>query len=103
MISRNVNDFKKAMADIHEYLGLDKYSNNNKENYMNLVDFLSQEFPNFQSVSKTDLDKEWNLISFNMKLKDKTATGTLKYIPNENSDALGTYEFTSHQNGKIKQ
>lgn len=41
MISRNVNDFKKVMADIHEYLGLDKYSNNNKENYMNLVDFLS--------------------------------------------------------------
>lgn len=38
-----------------------------------------------------------------MKMKDKKATGTLKYIPNRDSDALGSYEFTSHQNGKIKQ
>ena len=40
MISRNVSEFKAYMTHIDQYLDFDKYTNNNKEHYMNIINFL---------------------------------------------------------------
>ena len=45
MISRNIEEFKAYMKHVNLYLNLDKFSNNNKEHYLNLMDFLSKYFP----------------------------------------------------------
>ena len=61
------------MTLVHKHLNLDSYSNNNKEHYLNLVEFLSTEFSGFSSRTTTDLEKQWELIKFDMKFKDKNA------------------------------
>ena len=96
MISRNVNEFKQKMTLVHNYLNLDKYSNNNKEHYLNLVEYLSNLFSGFSSKTITDLEKQWELIKFEMKFNNKKASGTLTYNSEDHS-----YELETNQNGKI--
>lgn len=93
MITRNAQEFNATMGKIEKFLELDKYSNNNKEHFINLKDFMKVYYPAIVMYETKQLPEDKRKANcFKMEFEQKVLLGEFVYLDSKDQP-LGLYEL----------